>query len=271
VGGARQWLKKSALRVWPSATTTLVSIRSRRLSHRLVEGWGLHRVDDRLIERQGLVVAAGPFAGLRLPEATRAEHLGPFLLGTYESELHGWLDELRGAIVAQVIDVGAKFGYYAVGLARWWPEARSIAFDTDPWARRVLRQTASLNGVRNFEVRGSLKAGALAGLVRPPALIVSDCEGFEAELFTATRAEALRDCWLLVELHPEAAPGVEDLLGSHLASTHAIEVREREERAPPALLSGVLTGEEARLAVHEFRGEQRWMFCRPLRAAAPVE
>lgn len=223
------------------------------------------------MDRKGLQVLDGPFEGLRLPDGSTREHLSPYLLGTYESELHAWLEELRGEPIVQVVDIGAKFGYYAVGLARWWPEARSIAFDTDPWARRMLRETAALNGIRDLDVRGYLRPGELAQLVRAPGLIVSDCEGFEAELFAAADPAALVGCWLVIELHPEAVPGVEELLRERFRETHSIEVRGREEREPPAFLSEFLSEEEARLAVTEFRGDQRWMFCRPLERPTSVE
>ncbi|HSM14761.1 MAG TPA: hypothetical protein VLA66_11910 [Thermoanaerobaculia bacterium] len=48
-------------------------------------------------------------------------------------------------------------------------------------------------------------------------------------------------------------------------------MRGREEREPPAFLSEFLTEEEARLAVAEFRGDQRWMFSRPLERRTSIE
>jgi hypothetical protein len=67
----------------------------------------------------------GPFAAIDLTASADAEHLGPFLLGVYERELDGaWARIFRGEDT-QILDVGAKFGYYAVGLFRNQRAAKS--------------------------------------------------------------------------------------------------------------------------------------------------
>ena len=65
----------------------------------------------------------------------------------------------------QIVDVGAKFGYYAVGLARRYPAAAVVAYDVDWWARRACRRMAAANGVGNVDGVG----GVPAGLVRHPS------------------------------------------------------------------------------------------------------
>ena len=59
MSAGRDRLKRSALRLLPALATALLSIRSRRLSHRLVRSWGLTALDDRIVARFGLVVAGG--------------------------------------------------------------------------------------------------------------------------------------------------------------------------------------------------------------------
>ena len=110
--------KHAMLAVAPQATTTLISARARAHSHRLVRDWGLLDLNRRLIERFGSRVQSGPFCGMSLSEPTQREHLGPFLLGTYEAELHPWIEQALRQQYRAVLDIGAKFGYYAVGLAR---------------------------------------------------------------------------------------------------------------------------------------------------------
>lgn len=259
----RQVIRNAAIRWMPAASTTLLSIRSRRLSQRLVERWGIRPVTDRIIAERGLAVSAGPFAGLILPPGSRTEHLAPYLLGTYESEIHPWLEEVRGSRVRRIIDVGAKFGYYAVGLARWFPEADCFAFDTDPWARRMMRGAASGNGVRNLKIRGYLKPGEISRYLVPSTFILSDCEGFEARLFDGVPDTALESAWILVELHEQAAPGVRNRLEDRFARTHRLEVVGRSDRTPPDWVVRLLGSEGASVAVREYRGDQSWLFCRP--------
>ncbi|MBZ0142410.1 MAG: hypothetical protein K8F56_02440 [Rhodocyclaceae bacterium] len=267
----RARLRRIAYRVSPAATTTLLSMRSRRLSHRLVRRWGLPRLTDLLVQRDGLVVSGGPFRGLRLPAGARREHLAPFLLGTYESELHPWLEEVRRKDFRQIIDIGAKFGYYALGLARWFPDAESLAFDTDPWARRLIRVAARENGLASVRACGYLTPSTLRARLRPPAFIFSDCEGFEAQLFPAIDPGELATSWLLIELHETAAPGVERMLIAHFAPTHEVEVVDRAERVPEERLVERLGAADAELAVKEFRGDQRWLLARPRIAVSSIE
>jgi hypothetical protein len=111
-------MKRAVYALAPQTTVTLMSMRARAHSHRLVREWGLYDLNQRLIREVGSSVVGGPFAGMALTPMTQAEHIGPFLLGTYESELHPWLERLIEIEFAQLVDVGAKFGYYAIGLAR---------------------------------------------------------------------------------------------------------------------------------------------------------
>lgn len=258
-----------AQRYLPTLATTLRSVRARRHSHRIVARNGYGEIDRLVASRTGLVVTSGPFAGLRLPSEALREHLGPFLLGTYECELHDWLEELRSHDFRQILDVGAKFGYYAIGLARWFPEAEVLAFDTDPWARRVVRRAAVANGTDRVRVRGYLRPRAFAGLIRPPALVLSDCEGFEDELFLSVSPESLRECWLLIELHESLVPGVGERIRAHCSETHSAEVRSRAGREVDGAWLEILGEEAAGKAVDELRGEQDWMFLRPRRPANP--
>ena len=259
----REEIRDLALRLVPGPATTVLSIRSRRLSHRLVRRWGLTGIDERIVDRLGLVVADGPFAGLRFPGAARREHLGPYLAGTYELELHPWLAELRAQDFVRIIDVGAKLGYYALGLARWFPRATVLAFDTDPWARRVTRAGARLNGLANVAVSGRLRPEDLEDLVRGVTLLISDCEGCEARLLGSALPASVADTWMIVETHEAQAPGVERLIGTRFSVTHDIAIRGRDARTAPPRLASFLGSDEALRAVTEARGEQRWMFLRP--------
>ena len=263
MGRAHHSLKRLLLRLFPATTTALLSIRTRRLSHRLVRSWGLREIDDTIIEHFGLRVSSGPFEGLKLPEAARAEHLGPFLLGTYESELHPWLDRIRSVDFSQIIDVGAKFGYYALGLAKWFPAAECLAYDTDPWAQRAMREAVRQNAVRNLRVAGYLRPRQLEALIRPPTLIFSDCEGFEMELFLSTPAGAFERCWLVIELHEAAAPGIGSALLERFASSHRAATVSRTDRKPGDQLVELLGAERAARAVVEARSDQSWMLLEP--------
>jgi len=71
-----------------------------------------------------------------------------------------------------VITVGCAEGYYAVGLARLFPQAAIFAFDTDPKAQLICRQTASLNQVDDrVTVMGACAPPVLLSLLARVGLI----------------------------------------------------------------------------------------------------
>jgi hypothetical protein len=241
-----------------------MSARARAHAHRVVASWGCGPLNSKLVERFGSRVQEGPFAGLTLTARTHAEQIGPYLLGVYESELdEAWAVVLRGAY-PQVIDVGAKFGYYAVGLARKYPAAQVVAFDTDWWARQAVREMAAANGTGNVEVKGFCSPEWLARHAREAAFIISDCEGYEAALFGPGTVPALRSATLLIETHDCFVPGVSDRLRQAFGETHSVRVygHDAHRRLPTQPLD-FLSEPERQLAVHEVRPPQTWLLCLP--------
>jgi hypothetical protein len=192
--------------------------------------------------------------------------IGPILLGIGESELHPAFDEVLRDRFELIINVGANLGYYALGLALRYPEARVIAFDTDSWARRMMREMISLNELSNVEVRSYCSPEWLAENLRERSLVVSDCEGFEGELFFSVPIPNLTSATLVIETHDDISPGVTDRLRRLLAPTHQVtEIRSgAHPRVSPVDL-GFLDENERFMATQEVRnGEQGWLFAVPI-------
>jgi precorrin-6B methylase 2 len=257
--------KRALLGVAPQTTTALLSARARAHSQRLVESWGLGRLNRRLIGEIGSTVASGPFRGLRLTSMTWREHVGPFLLGTYEMELHLWWDSLLTRPWVQVIDIGAKFGYYAVGLAVKFPNAEVVAFDTDRWARRVMKEMAAANRVENLSIKGYCTPQWLDRHIRPGALILSDCEGYEDALFQQVTLEALAKATVIIEAHEALVPGVVSRIESRLGSTHTVtRVASRDATdLPRDVRITSLDEKEIRAVSSEVRPPQLWLLLTP--------
>ena len=99
-------------------------------------------------------VLSGPFEGMKYGSVISQCSLHyPKLLGSYESELHPWIQQVRDCTYEIVVDVGAAEGYYAVGIARLMPATKVIAYELDPGAREQLKKLASLNGLsRQVEI-----------------------------------------------------------------------------------------------------------------------
>ncbi|MEQ1850417.1 MAG: hypothetical protein ABMA01_02380, partial [Chthoniobacteraceae bacterium] len=103
------------------------------------------------------------------------------------------------------------------------------------------------------------------------ALVISDCEGFEYQLFTSAVIEAMDRSIVIVETHPYVDGGDNAALVRAFERTHSIQMiisetgnrLSREEYAP------YLREEEFARAVDEYRpAAQQWLCAAPLRARA---
>jgi hypothetical protein len=271
----KQLLKKTLFRLAPETMTAIQSARARAHSHRLVKQWGLVELNNKLLERFGTVVLSGPFRGMTLTPMSYAEHLGPFLLGTYEAELHPWLEQIisQGHHHAEVLDIGAKFGYYAIGLARRIPGSRVWAFDTDRWARRATREMAATNQTPLVSVAGFCSPRWLNRHLLPGSFFLVDCEGYEGELFSGrTVTQALDTATVLVEIHDDLVPGVGKKVRERFSATHDVQSVTSSgggTAARPDLPVDLsfLTPTEATSATHEVRGAQEWLLFTPRKRA----
>jgi len=153
---------------------------------------------------KNLTVRTGPFKGMKYPDAVSCGSvLIPKLLGCYEMELHPSIEDVCQRGYSEIVDIGCAEGYYAVGLAMRIPGAKVYAYDTDKTALEMCQRMAKLNGVETrLEIGGFCSGDTLMQLpVTRRALIVSDCEGYEKELFSASVVTALANCDLLIETH----------------------------------------------------------------------
>src|SRR5213592_1427612 len=105
-GILKSLVKKAAYTIAPRRAAEFFSARARAHSQRVIASWGNADVVAKLVRRFGSVVQAGPFEGLVMPPITYAEQAGPFLLGTYESELSEAWNLVLTKTFRQIIDIG---------------------------------------------------------------------------------------------------------------------------------------------------------------------
>lgn len=170
-------------------------------------------------------VLSGPFRGLRYTNKIVWGPITPKWVGTYEAELQDCMEEIIETGYATIIDVGAAEGYYAVGLAWKCPGTSVVAYDIDPIARRRQRELADINAVENLEIRKYCDHSELTKAIRGRALVISDIEGFEAELLDPVSAPVLKQADILVEIHPHKdldAHDVESRILERFEETHRV-------------------------------------------------
>ncbi len=219
------------------------------------------------------VVRQGPFAGMRyVADRSVGSALMPKLLGSYERELHGLIEAACSRSYDAVVDIGCAEGYYAVGFARRLPNSQVYAYDLKKEARDLCRAMAEGNDVADrvhIETRCDPEA-----LLKLPlgqrALIVSDCEGFEKELFTPTVAAALADHDLLIEIHDfidiETSPRlVEVFRNTHrLTRIPTLDDIAKAHQYSYAELDGYDLAARRQLLAENRKTAMEWFFLTPL-------
>ncbi|MBF0305016.1 MAG: hypothetical protein HQL41_05150 [Alphaproteobacteria bacterium] len=211
----------------------------------------------------GWTARRGPFQGIRVEGFN---HPSPYLLGSYESELHAIIEDLIATAPPRIVNVGSAEGWYAAGFAKRLPAAEVIAFDIVPEQVEATRRTARENGLeRRVDARlAETGPEPFAAALAPGSLVVMDCEGHEFFLLDLDAAPGLKDCAILVEVHDMTLAGLSDILLERFRPTHTvtrIQPRPRDPRDFPELAG--LPRQIADLAVHEFRPEMEWFVLRP--------
>jgi hypothetical protein len=213
-------------------------------------------------------VLSGPFQGLLYAnDISLGSSFYPKLVGTYEKEIGTHLERLlRTRDYATIVDVGSAEGFYAVGLALRCPRATIYAYDIDPAARGCLAEMARANGVLDrIEFGTACTPEVLAEHAERSSrgLVVSDCEGYELELFRSDVLEKLRGWDLIIETHDSLETPITDPLARRLGATHRTRVvhwrRWRLEDYPGSDASGAL----GRLAAmdEDRTWRNKWLYC----------
>jgi precorrin-6B methylase 2 len=259
----RQLLRSLAKRAIPSRLLSpIIAKRSRKHQAYVLRTLGIAEVADRFITEHGLQVRYGPFAGLTYtPMAARDRLIVPKLLGTYECELHEIVAQVQGRGYDSIVDVGCGEGYYTTGLAMT-TKARVIAFDAENRELNFAREMAEANGVGDrVEFRQWCSPEALIDIANEGGrfFVLSDCEGYEVELFTPTAVQALRKADILIELHGS----VKAELMRRFEKSHVIEIIafDRANRGRRPELDAMSQADRER-AVDECRFPQEWLWAK---------
>ena len=162
----------------------------------------------------GLVTHEGPFKGLVYPSMKSVgSSLYPKIIGSYEKELWPILNDIKSNNYSEIIDIGCAEGYYAIGFAKMFNNAIINAFDISKVARELCREMAIVN---NVSQRVNIHSQCTSEILKKfnfngKGLIVSDCEGFEKNVFNKENVNNLKRCDLIIETH--------DFLDINISST----------------------------------------------------
>lgn len=246
------------------AFTRVMSVHSRNHQRRYLRRTQDLNLARDLVEAYGASVLYGPFRGLTYPKASLLDRVGaPRLLGSYEQELHGIFANLDPSYEA-LIDVGAAEGYYSVGMARKNLGGRVFAYETDPRELSYCREMARLNGVSDrLEFRSWCDENEIVTLCSGKrCFVLSDCEGYEFDLFGPRAVAALRHSDLVIELHERPEVHMREVLKDRFAASHLVEVLSVQPRRVEDYPKSQILGDRAGQALGDHRpSTQQWLHC----------
>jgi len=173
-------------------------------------------------------VQTGPFKGMVIVPNTMwgDGDTASKLLGLYEDELHGFVNDAIANNPDTVINVGCAEGYYSVGMATRLPSSQVFAIDMDERSMHVVNENVAANGVTNVSAINAVVDTAwlqnhCKDLVNP--LLIFDCEGAELELLDPDQVPALGHANILVECHDCIVGGITDTLTKRFQDTHTVK------------------------------------------------
>ena len=191
-----------------------------------------------ILQKTRAIVQTGPFAGMILPvNHTWGDgmDISSKLLGFYEQELHGCIEEAIASKPDLILNVGCAEGYYAIGMAMRAAGSKVLAFDINERAQAVCRQYALANHVNDrLQVMGELRAEDLEAHLHGSSktFLVVDCEGGELDLLQPNATPSLLFSTLLVECHDFANPLITKTLVERFSPSHRITVIREGARDP---------------------------------------
>lgn len=225
-----------------------------------------HRLHDLVFEHTNLRVPQGPFAGLNLSHESVGSELLPKMVGSYEWELHGVIEEFLAGDYEVLMNIGCAEGYYAVGFAMRWKDLprRVLAFDVSPAALKLTREVADGNGLAGkVECFPECLPETFALARQARALVICDIEGAERELLDPELGPGLRHCDFLVEMHDgQGEPLIRRTLEKRFAPSHQCRVIRAAQRTGAELgaLAGNIPAPLVALALDERRSSGfEWM------------
>ncbi len=172
-------------------------------------------------------VCNGPFKGLHFTSGgSTASATYAKLLGSYESEIHPFIQKVIQRKYDGIINIGCDDGYYALGLARLMPGLKVKAYDSNPGAIEIARELVIINDMAGQVIfGGAFSASDIEKLkIDERIFFIVDCEGEERNIFTPHTVSRLRNADILVELHLHIHPDLEAYFRELFRETHHIEI-----------------------------------------------
>lgn len=169
----------------------------------------------------------GPFKGMIYQPCANATASSGYakLLGSYETEIHPFINAILQKQYDAIVNIGCDDGYYAVGLALKM-HCPVAAYDISPAAITKTKQLAMQNKADHLSAyEGRFTAqNIIDKYAGKNILYICDCEGGEIDIFTAATAPLLNQSDIIAELHLHIHPEIEQHFRKYFSDTHHISI-----------------------------------------------
>jgi hypothetical protein len=209
------------------------------------------------------VVCNGPFRGMKFDR--KAEISGStyaMLLGSFESEIQPFILRAGKKKYNVIYNIGCADGYYAVGFAHLMPGTVIYAYDSDKAAISRAQQLAARNFSRhNIRFLGTFYPGYIRDVdPEKKSLFIVDCEGAERSIFTKENSASLVNADLIIEMHINIYPDLEEYFTGIFGATHHITVVDSLDDHLKAKFYSFLQIDGLDYALRRFITEERAIF-----------
>ncbi len=127
-----------------------------------------------------------------------------------------------------------------------------------------MREMMQANQARNLKIKSYCSPDRLRTELVPGAFVISDCEGYEVQLFCSEEIPQLDSATLLIETHDCFVPGAAAALNERFSQSHEIsEVGSVADVLVPEMTLKSLTPEQLARVAGEIRPPQSWLLLRP--------
>lgn len=214
----------------------------------------------------GKRIQHGPFKGIIYNLSSIGSVLTPKLIGTYEHELSDYFNSSFLNSYELFVDIGAAEGYYVVGVRFLNKNLEIIAFETELKGQLQIKKNLSINQLWDKEkvkINGICNHEDLIVLLskKKKTFILCDIEGYEKTLLNPDKIPTLNTCDLLVELHNDICPNIEEIIRKRFTSSHYITKINKEEK------NGLKKNYQDKFILknfdqlsNEFRKKESWLF-----------
>jgi hypothetical protein len=149
-------------------------------------------------------------------------------LGIYEFEIAPYFTKLlENSKYDFFVDIGAAEGLYAIvfdrAIKKSGHPATIYAYEMEYCTRAMLRKRLSDNGVTNAEILDKFSVETIDEIdPEKRGFILSDCEGFETELFTHANHSKFANCDMIIETHDNFSENATQKVIDVLSKTHDV-------------------------------------------------